>query len=69
MARLKSDYEKKAFEQTFPFELADEIKERVENLFDGSSMRDELIDMYRNDFKKRDRLKDYDNRVRHGFRR
>jgi hypothetical protein len=67
MARLKSDYEKKAIEQTFPFELADEIKKKVENLFDGDSMRDELIDMYQNDFKKRDRLKDYDKRVRHGF--
>ena len=67
ITRLKSDYEKKAFEQTFPFELADEIKERVENLFDGNSMLDELRDAYQFDFKKGDRLKDYDKRVRHGF--
>ena len=69
MARLKSDYEKKAFEQNFPFELADVIKKKVENLFDGSSMRDELIDAYPHDFKRRDRLKDYDKRVKHGFRK
>jgi hypothetical protein len=69
MARLKSDYEKKAFDQTFPFELANEIKKKVENLFDGPSMRDELIDIHQYDSKLQGRLKDYDKRVRHGFRK
>ena len=69
MARLKSDYEKKALDQTFPFELADEIKKKVENLFDGPSMRDELIDIHQYDSKLQGRLKDYDKRARHGFRK